>query len=492
MFMDALASSATNKKEPKKRKRRTSISKDAPSTPTTTSPPTSPSVTTPSPLNSPLALKNIAAPKFYKETLDTEETKPVEEDNPEPPKPKEVEETTNEIKSPDQAEEEEGPTENVVKEVDGIRGVLVYHKRKGPKKSVKWRQESELEEIQYFELDETERVNVTKTFMDMKQMEHVGEREALQMSRKLPNEDLMDERIPWKVLIPIDLPAALAESGKKSLEKDIQFAREKVILQALYFNRSMLPDSAAEPDPETHQMTDPVIIPLDDVTGNPDSINDFQGTPWPEPKGSPPHPGPMPGGPPNLFATIPPFNAPLGGPPGGGPGFSNIPPQNFNGPNFIHPPHLMGAGDWRPMGDGPMPVDANHSGPINPLFNQRPDFNDNPPVGFPPQGFGPPGPMGPPGPGPGPGPMYPNFPNNRGGNRGGFRNMGRGGWFRPAGPPPGWHGNRGGGGGNHWGGRGGGGGGGGICKQFKMHGYCRQRDTCPFMHPQNNAHNGPY
>lgn len=496
MFMDALAASATNKKEPKKRKRRSSVSKDTNNS-GNTSPPASPSVTnTPSsPLSSPMALKGITAPKFYKDTLETDEPKASEMED---------DKQDNGDRTPEQDNSEdpmdEGPTENVVKEVDGIRGVLVYHKRRGPKKSVKWRTDTELEEVQYFELDETERVNVTKTFMDMKQMEHTGEREALQLSRKLPNEDLMDERTPWKVLIPIDLKPALAEWGKKSLEKDIQFAREKVILQALYFNRSMLPDSPAEPDPETHQMKDPTTIPLDDVTGNPDSVNDYQNTPWPEPKGSPPHVSPLPGGPP-MFGGMPPFNPPMGPP-----GFHGM-PQPFGGPNFMPPPNMMGGGDWRAMqGDGSNmpPPDVNHGvgaggGPMNPnMFNNRPDggFNnammDENNTGFPPQGFGPgPGPM--PGP-PGPGPMYPNFPqNNRGNNRGGFRNMGRGGWFRPSGPPPGWHGGNRGGGGNHWGARGGGGGGGGgggICKQFKMHGFCRQRDTCPFMHPQTN--NAPY
>lgn len=49
----------------------------------------------------------------------------------------------------------------------------------------------------------------------------------------------MEERTRWKPLIPIDLPPPLVEPGKDSREKDIQYAREKGILQALYFNRSM-------------------------------------------------------------------------------------------------------------------------------------------------------------------------------------------------------------------------------------------------------------
>lgn len=38
-----------------------------------------------------------------------------------------------------------------------MKGVLIYHKlRRGPKKSVRWKTDN-LEDIRYFELDETER-----------------------------------------------------------------------------------------------------------------------------------------------------------------------------------------------------------------------------------------------------------------------------------------------------------------------------------------------
>lgn len=70
-----------------------------------------------------------------------------------------------------------------IRYVDGLRSVLLLQKRKGPKKVLKWK--TDLESIRYFELDETERVNVTKTFTDMKQMEKQNEREAFQMARKL-------------------------------------------------------------------------------------------------------------------------------------------------------------------------------------------------------------------------------------------------------------------------------------------------------------------
>lgn len=43
------------------------------------------------------------------------------------------------------------------------RGVLVFHRSsQKPKKSLKWKADSELEAVQYFELDETERGKLQK------------------------------------------------------------------------------------------------------------------------------------------------------------------------------------------------------------------------------------------------------------------------------------------------------------------------------------------
>ncbi|PSN43441.1 hypothetical protein C0J52_02645 [Blattella germanica] len=424
------------------------------------------------------------------------------------------------------------------------RGVLIYHKlRKGPKKSVRWKAEKDLETIKYFELDETERVNVTKTFTDMKQMERSNEREAFLLARKLrkcllvkcclvciivlicaasnelsffliaAQDDIMEEKTTWQPLIPLDLPPSLVESGARSREKDVQYAREKVILQALYFNRNMIPDSAAEPDLEIHPTTDPTIIPLDDVTGNPDSVNDFQNTPWPDPK-----PIIIPQSPPPQFQQPqPPFaQFPQNQ------GFQGVAPQMFP-PNQGGLPNNMpvpmnnivpsGGGDWR-TGDGkvvpvnempPMPMDM--YGPGGPPMG----------MGMPGMGAGPPGPdmsfgmmpgddLGPPG---GPFPPHQGFPNMgggppppamfpyQGGNGRGGRDMrrGRGGgggprgngpWFQSNGPHMGgnWQGGRGGGG------RGGRGSWGGqnrsVCKHFRG-GYCRMAEKCPYLHPGVNG-----
>jgi protein phosphatase 1 regulatory subunit 10 len=52
----------------------------------------------------------------------------------------------------------------------------------------------------------------------------------------------MEEKTTWQPLIPIDIPPNLVEPGSRSREKDVQYAREKVILQELYFSRTMYVD----------------------------------------------------------------------------------------------------------------------------------------------------------------------------------------------------------------------------------------------------------
>lgn len=47
----------------------------------------------------------------------------------------------------------------------------------------------------------------------------------------------MEERVRWKALIPCDSSGAAVISGKNSIEKDIQYAREKTVAAAFYFNK---------------------------------------------------------------------------------------------------------------------------------------------------------------------------------------------------------------------------------------------------------------
>ncbi|KAF6215208.1 hypothetical protein GE061_009960 [Apolygus lucorum] len=397
------------------------------------------------------------------------------------------------------------------------KGVLVYvKKKKGLKKNVMWKIDSELEAVRYFELDETERVNVTKNFTDMKQMERCNER---MMIRKLASEDRMEVQIPWRTPPPIDLPADLIVPGKNSVEKDIQHARERTTLQAIYFNRNMIPDSPAEPDLEIHASTDPVIIPLEDQTGNAESVISYKDKPWPEPKGYEPGHLPlqargaeMPSIPPsNMMPMMPQEMMPPMGDAMMGPGPPGFPPQGapFNpGPFPMGPNPMMGPGpgpEWMPNGDGGgvmmggdmmmgpgmgpgMPPGPMGPGMMGPGMMGPPDM-------YPPMGGGPPEFMGgymggPPVPGMFPGPQFPGPVGPGGPGPGGHMNPdGRPQrpWFRQNGPPN--NGNGGSGGtwrhpskGGKWGKSM------PTCKYIITKGFCRTKN-CQFKHPSSNKGN---
>lgn len=288
-FMDALSASTVLKKDPKKRKRLPSNSKKDES-------------------ESP---KIDAKPlKFYKDTFEESD----EQANGEKSPTKELETSTDDqeikteekeaaVKSPERANSSEKSTTAEVKEEiaeieeleekrgpgigcgpDGPHGVLVHPnipRRK--KRPIRWRPDEELTEVRYFELDETERTNVSKTFTEQKQMEHVEERSAFKLGRKAQSDDTMAEQTTWRALIIVDNVPVISY-GYKSREAKIQAEREKNVLQELYFRHS-INDSPHEPDPESYEHEEPQIVPQEDVTGNPDSINIYTDIQWPAPKG---------------------------------------------------------------------------------------------------------------------------------------------------------------------------------------------------------------
>lgn len=279
-FMDALSASAvSNKKDPKKRKRLPSNSKK--------DEPESPKIET-----KPL--------KFYKDTLEEAEEEPV---NGEKSPTKEAEAVAEEKEAEVKEEKSPEASENGASEKspepedeetdekrppgigcgpDGPPCALVHpNVPRRKKRQIRWRTDEDLAEIRFFELDETERTNVSKTFTEQKQMEHTEERSGFQLGRKM-HEDTMAEQTTWRPLIVVDNVPEISYSTK-SREMKIQAERERNVLQELYF-RHLINDSPHEPDPESYEHVEPQIIPTEDVTGNPDSVNVFN-DPWPAPKG---------------------------------------------------------------------------------------------------------------------------------------------------------------------------------------------------------------
>ena len=54
--------------------------------------------------------------------------------------------------------------------------------------------------------------------------------------------------------------------GKESQEREIQRVREQGVLQALFFDKTMLPGAPAEPELEHEEVIEPKTIPLEDVS----------------------------------------------------------------------------------------------------------------------------------------------------------------------------------------------------------------------------------
>ncbi|KAF1583845.1 Serine/threonine-protein phosphatase 1 regulatory subunit 10, partial [Eudyptes moseleyi] len=129
------------------------------------------------------------------------------------------------------------------------------------KKTVSWPEESKLREYFYFELDETERVNVNKIkdFGEAAKREMLMDRQAFETARRLSH-DAMEEKVPWVYPKLLDLPAPLVVPGSGSRERFTQAEREKGILQEIFLSK----ESPHEPDPESYEPLPPKLIPLDE------------------------------------------------------------------------------------------------------------------------------------------------------------------------------------------------------------------------------------
>uniref|UniRef100_A0A674EDR7 Serine/threonine-protein phosphatase 1 regulatory subunit 10 n=1 Tax=Salmo trutta TaxID=8032 RepID=A0A674EDR7_SALTR len=133
------------------------------------------------------------------------------------------------------------------------------------KKSVRWAEEEQLKEYFYFDLDETERVNVNKVkdFGEAAKREMMMDRHTFEMARRLSH-DSMEERVPWSLPRPLALTGPLVNAGANSTERLTQRDRETGILQEIFLTKESVPDSPHEPEPEAYEPMPPRLIPLDE------------------------------------------------------------------------------------------------------------------------------------------------------------------------------------------------------------------------------------
>ncbi|XP_029299070.1 serine/threonine-protein phosphatase 1 regulatory subunit 10 isoform X2 [Cottoperca gobio] len=133
------------------------------------------------------------------------------------------------------------------------------------KKTVHWAEEEQLKHYFYFDLDETERVNVNKIkdFGEAAKRELMMDRQTFEMSRRLSH-DTMEERVPWTPPRPLALTGGLVSPGANSTEKLTQRDREMGILQEIFLTKDSVPDCPHEPEPEPYEPMPPRVIPLDE------------------------------------------------------------------------------------------------------------------------------------------------------------------------------------------------------------------------------------
>ena len=180
------------------------------------------------------------------------------------------------------------PTDSMPREV---KGILVYHRGKDKRnKTIRWRPESNLVAVRYFELDEDERVNVNKLkFENMREFETKMEKAALASKTEIANEE--QEIAKWYKPVPLtfdensDYKPCFTSYGSQSTEKSAQNEREKTVLQALYFNLETTPNTPAEPDNPSDSLrglsNGATIIPLEDKDADEGSYHDYTQEGWP-------------------------------------------------------------------------------------------------------------------------------------------------------------------------------------------------------------------
>ena len=260
-------------------------------TPTTNTATTSP-VTTPTTENS----SSTIAFSFYKDTQlePKEEVKDEQNDVTNEKVEDEKVEDNNKVIEEKSSPKEEIKDEMPFAEPDSmpreVKGILVYHRgREKREKRIKWRPDSNLVEVEYFEVDETERVNVNKLkFENLREFESKMEKAALKSKGSISDEENNIVLLPWYKPIPIKVTNRDEFTpGKESKEKEIQDSREKNVLSVIYFSKEMTPDTPKEAEPDNNSNSNlPIFkdIPLEDKEADENSEFQYGSKGWPTPK----------------------------------------------------------------------------------------------------------------------------------------------------------------------------------------------------------------
>ncbi|XP_054663426.1 serine/threonine-protein phosphatase 1 regulatory subunit 10 isoform X1 [Grus americana] len=412
----------------------------------------SPTATKPSPFEGKPAPETSSAKPSSPEP--TAASEPMETDRPGTPVP------AVEVPEPMETCSSETSGDAKATENQSESGQLTKKGRK--KKTVSWPEESKLREYFYFELDETERVNVNKIkdFEEAAKREMLKDRHAFETARRLSH-DAMEEKVPWIYPKLLDLPAPLVVPGSGSRERFTQAEREKGILQEIFLSKESVPDSPHEPDPESYEPLPPKLIPLDEdcsaeEVAYPEGLEAGAASPSPDPGGAGAKLPPVLA---NLMGSVGAGKTPQGPAPAAPINMQEILTSIMGGPSthkaeeLMKQPdysdkikHLLGNLQAQPPGPSGVPHGLLGPGPMANGFPPGPKAMQHFPPGGPmpgPHGGGGGGPGLPPGPGiPGGPRLLGPPPPQRGGGGGDFWEAPEGGGALRGGP----HGGGGGGG----------------------------------------------
>merc|ERR1712025_1244616 len=169
-------------------------------------------------------------------------------------------------------------------------GILVIERGIVEQKKVSWREEEDLVQVELFEVDTNERVNVHKLkFDEVRRQEREKDRkmlgEEIERSQNVPK-DNGDEEPLLSITKLSQCGRTDFNTGAKSKEREIQRMREERVLPSIRFGA--LPSEPSEPDITSNESTDLVVtrtIRCEDISGEATTV-DYSAEGWPEPKGT--------------------------------------------------------------------------------------------------------------------------------------------------------------------------------------------------------------
>jgi len=226
------------------------------------------------------AEKEVPIFSFYRDALEEDGKNSPDDKRDRSSSPKQENGTGSKNGSDNEMEFEE-PKSALPREVIGI---LVYAKGIGKtKKSLKWEEESNLVQIEYFEMNEDERVNVNKIKFETAKQRELALEKAHLVSHKggmTETEENPENRITWSLVL-LDHEPPVEVYGKDSEEKGVQELRENSVLQALFFNNK-IPSDPTEPDASNVPKGEPKLIPSEDTSDQAEAVTDFSAEGWPD------------------------------------------------------------------------------------------------------------------------------------------------------------------------------------------------------------------